>query len=187
MDLYEKLSHLIRSNADIYELLQCLRQIDSAAYFSAGLIRNWIWSYLHNQNYSIFETEIDVIYFDPSEKMDERRNYLKDALQHRYPNIHWDITNQALVHHWYRTDEGAQIDPYTSVHHAMSFWPETATAIAIKLKENNHIEILAPLGLEDLFTLKLRWNNRLVSRGVFEHRVKSKCFLERWPELSIVN
>ena len=55
------------------------------------------------------------------------------------------------------------------------------------MDEQHQIEVIAPLGLNDLFELKLRWNGRLVSRGVFEQRVKTKRFLERWPQLEIVN
>lgn len=70
---------------------------------------------------------------------------------------------------------------------ALSYWPETATAIAVRIDEKHQIEVIAPLDLSDLFELKLRWNDRLVSRGVFEQRVKTKRFLERWSQLEIVD
>ena len=104
----------------------------------------------------------------------------------KYPNQIWDITNQAHVHHWYKTENGDSISPLHSIDEALSYWPETATAIAVRMDEQHQIEVIAPLGLNDLFELKLRWNGRLVSRGVFEQRLVSKQFLKRWPKLKLV-
>lgn len=103
-----------------------------------------------------------------------------------FPNIHWDITNQALVHEWYRTDNGASIAPLLSIEHALSLWPETATAIAIRLNKQNQIECIAPFGLRDLFELKLRWNSALVSHAVFKQRIHQKKFLEKWSKLELI-
>ena len=64
---------------------------------------------------------------------------------------------------------------------------ETATAIAVRLLENDDIEIIAPFGLNDLFELKLRWNKRLVSYPVFLARIQAKQFLIRWEKLLVVD
>ena len=68
----------------------------------------------------------------------------------------------------------------------MSLWPETATAVAVRLLENNELEIIAPLGLDDLFELKLRWNTALVSHHVFMQRMEEKQFLRRWNKLRLL-
>ncbi|WP_419747544.1 nucleotidyltransferase family protein [Pseudomonas syringae] len=47
-------------------------------------------------------------------------------------------------------------EPYLSTTDAMRYWPETATAIAIRLGESGSCEIAAPLGLDDLFGLVIR-------------------------------
>lgn len=46
--------------------------------------------------------------------------------------------------------------PYCSAVGAIKAWPETATAVPVRLLANNLIEIAALLGLDDLFELVVR-------------------------------
>ena len=187
-DIFEqKLKTLILENAFLDQLLEDLKTFEASAYLSAGVIRNWIWSHLHGQNYDFDQTEVDVIFYDTEEINQQKSLRLQSLLEVKYPDQIWDITNQAHVHHWYKTENGDSISPLQSIDEALSNWPETVTAIAVRMDEQHPIEVIAPLGLNDLFELKLRWNGRLVSRGVFEQRVKTKRFLERWSQLEIVN
>lgn len=107
-------------------------------------------------------------------------------MSQKFPENEWDVVNQAFVHTWYKTDQGLAIAQYSSLIDALSVWVETATAIAVRLLENDDLEIIAPFELNDLFELKLRWNNRLVSREVFIQRVQSKRFLEKWQNLHMI-
>ena len=97
------------------------------------------------------------------------------------------MVNQAYVHTWYTLENGQPILPYSSLYDALATWPETATAIAVRLLDNNELEIISPFGLRDLFELKLRWNDRLVSHDVFMQRVRSKRFLQRWSQLQLID
>ena len=63
-----ELKNIIFNQKDIMQRLRYLRQIHAHAYLSAGVIRNLVWSTLHQQNYDLITTEIDVIFFDPDEK-----------------------------------------------------------------------------------------------------------------------
>ncbi len=47
--------------------------------------------------------------------------------------IQWDVTNQALVHHWYRLDNGEPYSRSSRLSMLCRLWPETATAMAVKL------------------------------------------------------
>ena len=187
-DIFEqKLKTLILENAFLDQLLEDLKTFEASAYLSAGVIRNWIWSHLHGQNYDFDQTEVDVIFYDTEEINQQKSLRLQSLLEVKYPDQIWDITNQAYVHHWYKTENGDSISPLHSTDEALSNWPEPVTAIAVRMDEQHQIEVIAPLGLNDLFELKLRWNGRLVSRGVFEQRVKTIRFLDRWPQVEIVN
>lgn len=77
--------------------------------------------------------------------------------------------------------------PYRSTEDALRFWPETATAVAVRLTDNHRIETIAPYGLEDLFELRLRPTPRFESekRAIFLQRVAEKRWLERYPLLHI--
>lgn len=179
-----KLKKIIFNQSALMQRLMYLRQINTQAYLSAGVIRNLVWSVLHQQNYKIEQTEIDVIFYDLTDQHAEQQ--LKLLLSHKFPENEWDVVNQAFVHTWYKTDQGCAIAQYSSLIDALSVWVETATAIAVRLLENDDLDIVAPFELNDLFELKLRWNRRLVSREVFTQRVQSKRFLEKWQKLRIV-
>jgi hypothetical protein len=45
--------------------------------------------------------------------------------------------------------------------------------------------VIAPLGLEDLFGLRLRRNPRRVTPEIFNQRLASKRISERWPGVTI--
>ncbi|WP_373683091.1 nucleotidyltransferase family protein [Acinetobacter sp. YH1901130] len=53
-------------------------------------------------------------------------------------------------------------------------------------RHQQQIQLIAPLGLDDLFELNVRWNPRLVSQATFLQRVQQKKFLQRWPKLKLL-
>ena len=187
-ELHERLqlSDILLNHVELLSLLQHIRAHAPWAYLSAGVIRNTLWSYLHAEIYALHGSEIDVIFFDATDQQDDRAQQLQQVLAKELPHYQWDVVNQALVHHWYRLPNGKPIPPYTSLSDAIACWPETATAIAVRLDATDQLEIIAPCGLQDLLQLKLRWNSRMVPRGVFLARVESKGFLQRWPKLQYI-
>ena len=152
------------------------------------MIRNLVWSHLHQQHYSIDFTEIDVVYFEIKHQSSREQQRLAQALTQYFPNNQWDVVNQADVHHWYKNEQGQSISPFCSLHDALAGWPETATAVAVRLVDQDEVsdpvlDIVAPFGLNDLMHLTLRWNPALVSHHTFMSRLTSKRFLQRWPHL----
>ena len=190
MYLAEKYQNLLKKNLfkhrDLYARLLFLRQVKPEAFCSAGVIRNLIWSIAHDQHYALSQTEIDVIFYDVEDESGFEQQHLAEILKQQFPENDWDVVNQAWVHQWYITEDGASIAPLQSIQHALSLWPETATAVAVRLLENNALEIIAPFGLDDLFELKLRWNAALVSHDVFMQRMEEKQFLQKWHKLSLL-
>lgn len=181
-DLQQKLNGIMLQHAGIMQCLKQLRVLCPEAYLAAGVLRNLVWNHLHGLPYVIDHTEIDVIYYAP-EQSQQHAIALAQNLSVAFPIIQWDVVNQAHVHHWYLNQAGQSIAAYTSVQDAMSNWPETATAIALRLDAHGQLEWIAPFGIEDLMTLKLRFNTVLVSRQSCLERMHSKAFLQRWPDL----
>ncbi len=66
-------------------------------------------------------------------------------------------------------------------------WPETATAVAVRMAADDRVEVLAPLGLDDLFGLVCRHNPGRATREVYRERVRNKRFAERWPALRVLD
>ena len=178
---YKKQLTNIIKNTQLFEILKYLHQIDQSVYLAAGAIRNTVWSVLHGQIEPLHE--IDVIFYDVQDKHHAKT---VQRINDQYPNLQWDIINQAYVHEWYRCDDGTPLAPLCSIEHALSLWPETATAIAVRFTKDDDLEIIAPFGLADLFEFKLRWNPHLVRYETFLQRITSKQFLQRWSKLKLV-
>ncbi|WP_257223243.1 nucleotidyltransferase family protein [Acinetobacter sp. YH12126] len=181
----ERLQQLIQQHDGIMSILKQLYLVDASAYIAAGVIRNMLWSVLHQHSYTLSHTEVDIIFYD-AEDNGAHSDQIQKEMQSFFPLIQWDVTNQATVHQWYRLENGEQIQALKSIEHALSLWPETATAIAVKLDDQQKIQLIAPLGLDDLFELKLRWNSTLVSRATFLQRIEAKKFFQRWPKLKLL-
>ncbi|MCH7341549.1 nucleotidyltransferase family protein [Acinetobacter higginsii] len=182
-----RLFDLIMQSPALYGMLQQLAQLHPAAYLSAGVLRNTVWAHLHGQSFDLNNCDIDVIYHDAMQTDERLQKQLQQDLERIFPEQQWDVVNQALVHTWYRQDNAANIQPLVSLEHALSLWPDTATAIAVRLKCAGELELIAPFGLHDLFALRLRWNPALVSYDTFKQRVESKQWLQQWPKLQLVD
>ncbi len=177
---------IVQMHDELMQIMQSLQQLDASSYVAAGALRHVIWAHLHAVPYHLAGTEVDVIFFDQTDINDHRAAALKQALDQQFPHIQWDVTNQATVHHWYRTEKNECIAPLQSIVEALSFWPETATALALRLDQQQGFELIAPFGVQDLFELKLRWNPNLVSYKIFEQRYLEKRFFEKWPKLQLM-
>ncbi|NIE98406.1 nucleotidyltransferase family protein [Acinetobacter sp. Tr-809] len=181
------LFELITHTSVLFTILQTLSHSHPQAYLSAGVLRNMVWTYLHGQSFELNNSDIDVIYHHALEINHNRQSTLQQELARLFPEQQWDVVNQALVHTWYCKENGERIQPLASIEHALLLWPDTATAIAVRLNVSGELELIAPFGLQDLFELKLRWNPALVSYATFKDRVAAKQWLQQWPKLQLVD
>jgi uncharacterized protein len=148
-------------------------------WIGAGFVRDAIWDSLHGYPTSPPSNDVDVVWFDQQQiGIDEK---LESELKTIDPDFIWSVKNQAMMH--LRNAD----NPYLSVSHAMQSWPETATAIAVRLTYNGKLQVNAPFGLDDLFALKLRPTSAFKSqkRGLFLDRVVTKRWLSRYPNLQL--
>jgi len=104
----------------------------------------------------------------------------------RLSGVPWDAKNQAAVHTWYGRVFGGQVAPLTSAADGVATWPETATAVAVRLLPDDRLQVVAPCGLEDLFGLICRRNPRRVTVAHYRQRIHDKRITERWPRVEVV-
>ena len=80
--------------------------------------------------------------------------------------------------------------PFRSLVDALSKFPETATAIAVRLSptRDGETEFLAPVGLEDLFALRVRPTRHFFGHPErYEERLTEKRWLATWPRLDVIH
>ncbi len=161
--------------------LRILRHVESLhlpdCWVGAGFVRNAIWDDLHEHPESTALADVDVVYFDKTEMSQATDEHLQAALTFLAPDVPWSLKNQARMH--LRNGD----EPYESTAQAIARWPETCTAVAVRLS-NDHIEVLAPLGLLDLFDLVIRPTPHFMAKlEIYRSRVLAKQWSKRWPRL----
>ncbi len=180
MKSQQDIIQFLKNEPLVYPLLKTVSKLEiDNCWIGAGLIRNAIWDHLHHLPVVLQPTsDIDVIYFDPQETDVKSEKQIEDRLFKMAPDFPWSVRNQARMH--LRNN-----DPhYTSISDALFHWPETATAIAARLN-NNQIEILAPHGVEDLLNLKIRPSPAFSHKmEIYNKRQRSKNWTQRWPKLT---
>lgn len=177
---------MVCSSPELIELLKAVRRLGLASWcIGAGAVRSLVWDRLHGFTAPSHYDDVDVVYYD-DQAGQEQDDVLQKRLQTSMPSARWEVTNQALVHHWFFAQHSQVVPPSHSLAEGIATWPEYATCVGVRLNLDDSIEVIAPHGLEDLFQLRLRHNPTRVSGAVFNERVTSKRFIERWPMLSII-
>jgi hypothetical protein len=125
---------------------------------------------------------VDVVFFGGAEERAVER-----CLRARLPDVPWQAKDQALVHTWYERRFGYPVEPLTSVADAVGTWPETCTSVAVSLRPDGGLEVIAPCGLDDLFGLVVRRNPRRVTVERYRSRLAEKRPAERWPGVTMVD
>jgi uncharacterized protein len=183
----DELIRLVSDNHWMLRVLQAARVVNAPHWWiGAGVVRDLVW----DTRVGGFDPErvkdVDLAFFDPADLRRERDEQVEHALREEAPDIPCDAKNQAAVHTWYANRFGVEVEPLRSVADAVATWPETATAVAVRLDQHDRIQVLAPFGLDDLFDGVWRHNPRRVTVDEFRRRLAKKQVHRRWPHVQVV-
>jgi uncharacterized protein len=153
----------------------------------AGALRDLVWDQLHAGFSPERVKDVDVAFFDPHDLRPERDQAVEDQLTRLLPGERWDAKNQAAVHLWYERRFGLAVEPLHSTADGVATWPETATAVAVRLRGDGELAIIAPCGLSDLLTGVWRRNPRRVTVEESRRRIRAKRVAERWPRVRVID
>jgi len=158
------------------------------AWVGAGTIRDLVWGHLFGSGFSPGDVrDVDVVFFDPADLSRGRDERATGLLRDTWPEVPWQARNQAAVHTWYdRKFGGDPVSPLESIADAVATWPETATAVAVRLTAAGELEVCAPLGLADLLAGVWRRHGRRVSLQESLSRLGRHRPAERWPGVLVV-
>lgn len=149
-------------------------------WIGAGFVRNAVWDALHGYEKSRPLNDVDVLYFDPQELTHEVERRHEGRLAREMPGVPWSVRNQARMH----TENGDA--PYRSVADAMRYWPETATAVAVRLSGQGQIQFIAAHDILDLVNLELRPTPHFMGKlEIYRTRIRDKHWTSIWSYLTI--
>ena len=161
----------------VLDLVRSMRLPD--CWIGGGFVRNAVWDCLHGRTPSALSGDVDVVWFDPARPDPSEDRTIEAVLRTLNPSVVWSVKNQARMHA--RNGDA----PYLSAADAMRCWPETATAVAVRRSDQDHCDVAAPFGLDDLFALVVRPTPRFADdkRQLHDKRIRAKGWLETWPLL----
>ncbi|MDL4840693.1 nucleotidyltransferase family protein [Aquibacillus rhizosphaerae] len=174
----------IETDAWMMDILKAASQLNLPDWWiCAGFIRSKIWDALHGFDERSPIEDIDVIYFNEIEMDEEVEKSYQQKLLEILPNIPWSVKNQARMH------IVNDIKPYTCSIDAISKFPETATAIGVKLDSNYQVVLTAPHGVTDVINLHVKPTNLFLENeklhAVYRERVIRKNWTSTWKEIKI--
>ncbi len=182
MPKYDELFiELMSNNAEMMHDLSVVRSLELPyGYIAAGYVRNYVWDYLHGYQTRTPLNDIDVIYYNKDELDEKVEKKLEQQLRQTTGNPLWSVKNQARMH----IQNGDR--PYLSIEDAISYWPETATAVAITLEADNRITYVCPHGLDDMFECRVMQSPLFKDQAYYQKRVRGKQWEARWPKLTFI-
>lgn len=177
---------LIESDQWMMEILRAAKSLNLPDWWvCAGFVRTKVWDTLHGYDYRTPLPDIDVIYFDKNEVCEEKEKHHEKRLLELCPIEPWSVKNQARMH------VINNLPPYANSTEAMSKFPETATAIGVKLNQDNQIQLNAPCGIQDLINLKVKptvlYKKTAEHASIYENRLKQKNWQALWPDITILH
>lgn len=149
----------------------------------AGFVRSKVWDVLHNFSERTPYADIDVIYFDPKNIDEMVEKKWEEKLKGFIPDVPWSVKNQARMH------KINNLSPYTSSVDGISKFPETATALGVKLDAKDNIILTAPWGVHDIIQLEVRPTPFFLENKermqIYEERVSKKNWKKTWSKLKV--
>ncbi|HEC67075.1 MAG TPA: nucleotidyltransferase family protein [bacterium] len=182
-----KLIQIIRQQDWLVDALKAARNLQLPDwYIAAGAIRNTVWNYLHNLPTTSHQNDVDVVYFDGSDMQGKRERKSEKLLKSKYPNLKWEVVNQARAHlfgHSPNTKRPAAKSSCESI----AYWTETPTCVGLRLENDDTFTICAPHGLDDLMNFVVQPPPKpYQDLALYQKRADSKKWDTFWPKLKIM-
>ncbi len=186
-ELAQHLAILIAGSPRVMHVLRTIRtlQIPDWRLFS-GAVYQTVWNALTERDADHGIKDYDIGYFDPDTSWDAEDAIIKRAAAACTAPLDTmvEVRNQARVHLWFEDKFGEVYPALSDTDEALTRFVCPAFAVGVRLLDDDGLNISAPFGLTDLFTMRLRRNpTRGITDAAFE-RVTSSA-KARWPEVEI--
>lgn len=172
----------VKRSEDMMRALRVARELNLPNWWvGAGFLRNRLWDEMSGVT-GWDATDVDLVYYDPNDVTAETDWQYDDLLRERDPENNWEVRNQARMH--YKNG----FEPFTSVEDGIAHWTETATAIGVRLEDDERVRLLFCYGPDDLLEMIARPTPYLKGErmAIFHDRIEKKKWQERWPKLKVV-
>jgi hypothetical protein len=155
------------------------------AWIVAGCLVQTVWNVLTGRPVGYGIEDYDVFYFDPDTSW-----AAEDAVIHKLAErlaackVKVEARNQARVHLWYPQKHGRPYLPLTRSTDGIDRFLTVNTQVGLR-RAQNHYEVYAPRGFDDIATLIVR-PNPAPNFSAANYAAKAARWKRLWPELTIL-
>ena len=186
-DQADVLAQILRADPVVWPALETARTLDLPDWLIvSGAIYNTVWNHLTGREPGYGINDIDIFYFDDGDLSYEAEDAVIRQGEAAFAHLRLpvEIRNQARVHLWYPEKFGRQCPQYRSSEHSVKHFASKTHAVGVRLLDNETLKLVAPFGLDDVFSLRVTPNHALDNRDT--HEEKGRRAQRNWAEVSVV-
>ena len=152
----------------------------------SGALYNSVWNHLTDRPPGYGIKDVDLFYFDDTDLSYEAEDaVIRQAAQHFDGlSLPVEVRNQARVHLWYPQKFGQECPLYRNASESISYFASKTHAVGVRFGADGALELVAPFGLDDVFSFRITPNRVLDNQRT--HETKGRRARECWPEISLV-
>ena len=152
----------------------------------SGVHYNAVWNRLPGKPSGHGVKDIDLFYFDASDLSYEAEDVVIGMAAALFGDLPApvEIRNEARVHLWFGKRFGQPYPQLGSTAEALGYFAARTHAVGLRLDAASGPELVAPFGLDDIFSLRLVPNRRLDNRATYEEKAARARL--NWPEIEVV-
>lgn len=183
----ERLVSIVRNDSDLMTVLTTVRSLGLNDWLVfSGAVYQAAWNDVTGRAPGYGVKDFDLGYFDEDVSWDAEDVMIKrvaeafeEPLRSRV-----EVRNQRRVSEWFEEKFGEPYAPVKDTAEALKRFVAPAFAVGVRLEDDDQITVVAPLGLDDVFDMRIRPNPLRPVAKDWE-RVTTRA-LERWPELTVI-
>ncbi|MER9103889.1 nucleotidyltransferase family protein [Mesorhizobium sp. M0848] len=152
----------------------------------SGALYNSVWNHLTGKPPGYGIKDVDLFYFDDADLSYEAEDAVIRRAEKHFEGLPLpvEVRNQARVHLWYPQKFGQPCPRYSSSSESVSYFASKTHAVGVRYDADGQLEIVAPFGLDDIFSFRITPNRVMDNQRT--HEVKGRRAQEYWPETTVV-
>ena len=181
---------IVRSDPDIAAILAAMRGFDAPdCWLVSGALFQTVWNALDNRPQGYGIRDYDLFYFDEDTNEEAESRWIDQAVAHfAFAMQEVQLRNQARVHLWYRDKFNVPEYPrLRSSCDGVRHFLIAACMVAVRPRADRTLELVAPIGVDDIFDRVLRPNPLWPHVPRDAYLAKVSRYMRDWPSLKEVS
>jgi hypothetical protein len=144
-----------------------------------------VWNHLAGRPSGHGVKDIDLFYFDVTDLSWEAEDAVIRTAAALFDGLPApvEIRNEARVHLWFEERFGQPYPQLRSSAQALEYFAARSHAVGLRLDAADRPELVAPFGLDDIFSFRLTPNRVLDNRRTYgEKAIRAR---RNWPQIAV--